>query len=146
MNFSSLIFIFFFLPVFLLLNKITPKKYRYILLLISSLIFYFYSGLYNFIIIISISLINYIITRLIDKFNKLKFLYIVLIILNICVLGVFKYTKSLVFPLGISFYIFNSLSYIIDLKRNKIKVEKNILYYLTYILLFTHVTMGPITR
>ena len=146
MNFSSLIFIFFFLPVFLLIYRFIPKKCRYLVLLVFSILFYLYSGLYNFIILISIGLINYVVVLLISKFKKLNFLYYVLILLNISTLLVFKYNHSLIFPLGISFYIFNSLSYIIDVKRNKIKAEKNILYYFTYIMMFTHVTMGPITR
>ena len=146
MNFSSLIFIFFFLPVFLLVYRIVPKKYKYIVLFLFSIIFYLYSGLFNFVIIVGISLVNYVVTILINKFNKLKFLYVILIVLNILCLLLFKYDKSLVFPLGISFYIFNSLSYIIDLKRGKISVEKNIIKYLSYVMLFTHVTMGPITR
>ena len=146
MNFSSLIFIFFFLPIFIFIYKIIPKKYRYIILLLFSIIFYLYSGIYNFIIILTVSLINFLTTLLISKYKKLTFLYYLLIILNIITLFIFKYNTSLIFPLGISFYIFNSLSYIIDLKREKIKIEKNIFRYLTYIMLFTHVTMGPLTR
>ena len=146
MNFSSLIFIFFFFPSFLFIYRIIPKKFKKIVLLVFSILFYLYSGLYNFIILVSLSFINYLFTNLISKFKKLHFLYYLLIALNIGTLLVFKYNKSLAFPLGISFYIFNSLSYIIDLKRGKIKTEKNILNYFTYIMLFTHVTMGPITR
>ncbi len=146
MNFSSLLFIFFFFPAFLLIFNLVPKKFKRLILLVFSIAFYLYSGLFNFIVLISLSLINYIITNIIGKYKKLKFLYVVLIIANILTLLVFKYNKSLLFPLGISFYIFNSLSYIIDLRRGKIKVEKNIINYLTYIMLFTHVTMGPITR
>jgi alginate O-acetyltransferase complex protein AlgI len=146
MNFSSLLFIFFFFPAFLLVFNLVPKKYKKLVLLVFSIVFYLYSGLFNFIVLIALCLINYFVTNIIDKFRKLKFLYIVLIIVNIITLLIFKYNKSLLFPLGISFYIFNSLSYIIDLKREKIKAEKNIINYLTYVMLFTHVTMGPITR
>ena len=146
MNFSSLIFIFFFLPVFFIAYILVPKKYKYLILLLFSTIFYLYSGIYNFIILVGISTINYIVTVIINKFNKLKFLYYILILLNISTLVVFKYNKSLIFPLGISFYMFNSLSYIIDLKRGKFLAERNILKYFTYIMLFTHITMGPITR
>jgi len=146
MNFSSLIFIFFFLPIFLLCYRLVPKKGKKIILLLFSIVFYLYSGLYNFIILISLSLFNYLILLIINRFKKLGFLYYVLIIINILVLLVFKYDKSLVFPLGISFYIFNSLSYIVDLKGNKIKFDKNIVNYFVYVMLFTHITMGPITR
>ena len=66
--------------------------------------------------------------------------------LNILTLAFFKYNGFIIFPLGISFYIFNSISYIVDVKRKKIQPEINLLYYLTYIMSFTHIMMGPITR
>lgn len=146
MNFSSLIFLFFFFPIFLCVYNLIPNKYKKLVILIFSLIFYLYSGLYNFLIIIFISFINYLSTILINKYIKKDFYYYILVFLNIIALLLFKYSKNLTFPLGISFYIFNSISYIIDVQRKKISVEKNIINYFCYIMLFTHVTIGPITR
>ena len=146
MNFNSLTFLIFFLPIFFIVFYIFPKKYRYIVLLIGSLVFYLSSSLTNFIIAIVLALINYIGTILINKTKKVNILSYVLVGINIISLIFFKYNGNIIFPLGISFYTFNNISYIIDIKRKKIPVEKNILYYLTYIMTFTHITMGPITR
>lgn len=147
MNFNSVIFLIFFLPVFYLLFFLCPKKKRYIIVLISSLIFYLYSGLFNFILLISVSFINYIITIFITKSKTKNNLFtIILVCLNILTLLFFKYGNSMIFPLGISFYTFNNISYIVDVYRKKITCETNYFYYLTYIMLFCHVTMGPITN
>ncbi|MBR1416694.1 MAG: MBOAT family protein [Bacilli bacterium] len=108
--------------------------------------FYLYSGLYNFIIILSIAFINYIGVFIINKYKKKNVFSYVLVALNIITLLIFKYDNNIIFPLGISFYTFNNISYIIDVMKRKVSYEKNILYYLTYILLFCHVTMGPIVR
>ena len=146
MNFNSLTFLIFFLPIFFIIFYLFSKKYRYIILLVGSLIFYLFSSLTNFIIVIILALINYIGTILINKTKKVEILSYILVGINIITLFFFKYNKNIIFPLGISFYTFNNISYIIDIKRKKITVEKNFLYYLTYIMTFTHITMGPITR
>ena len=145
MAFNSLIFLIVFLPLFLLLFYVIPKKYKYLIVLFCSVIFYLYSGLFNFFLLIGICIFNYIATRLLSRKN-ISFLWYLLIILNIIVLCLFKYGISSIFPLGISFYTFNNISYIVDIKRKKIDAEKNILYYMTYILLFCHITMGPLVR
>lgn len=145
MSFNTLIFIIVFLPLFLLLFYLVPKKFKYLVVLLCSVIFYLYSGLFNLILLLGICLVNYIFTNVFSKRDN-KFLWYILILLNIGCLGLFKYGFSSIFPLGISFYTFNNISYIVDVKRKKINCEKNILYYMTYILLFCHITMGPIVR
>ena len=146
MNFNSLTFLIFFLPIFFILFYLFPKKYRYIFLLIGSIIFYYFSSLNNLILVLIIALVNYFGTIFINKTKKRNILSYILVGLNIITLLFFKYNGNIIFPLGISFYTFNNISYIIDIKRNKINIEKNILYYLTYVMSFTHITMGPITR
>ena len=146
MNFSSLVFIFVFLPVLFLLFYLVPKKFKYLILLLGSIVFYSYSGLFNLIVLLCVSTFNYFITRIFGGKKKFNLILVVLALLNIFTLLLFKYNKNLLFPLGISFYIFNNVSYIIDVKRKKIKPEKNYLYYLLYSMLFCHVTMGPIIR
>ena len=146
MNFSSLLFIFCFLPIFLLTYYVCPKRFKYIVLLIGSVLFYLYSGLFNLIILLILSTVNYILTLIISKKEKLNKLLIVLVVLNLLTLLIFKYNDSFIFPLGISFYIFNNISYVIDVMKKKIIPEKNYLYYLVYSMLFCHVTMGPICR
>lgn len=143
MNFSSLLFIFFFLPIFYLLFILLPKSKRYIVLIIFNLIFYLYSGIFNFCLLIFTILFNYFYIKLLGK--KYQRSYNVLVIINILFLSFFKYTNYFIFPLGISFYTFNNISYILDRKHNKIKNE-SFLDYLFYITLFCNVLMGPITR
>ena len=119
MNFSSLLFIFFFLPIFYLLFILLPKSKRYIVLIIFNLIFYLYSGIFNFCLLIFTILFNYFYIKLLGK--KYQRSYNVLVIINILFLSFFKYTNYFIFPLGISFYTFNNISYILDRKHNKIK-------------------------
>lgn len=145
MSFNSLLFLCLFLPTFIILFYIFPRKYRFIIALIFSLIFYLYSGLFNFSLIIFLAVINFLVMLIYDKYNK-KIIPNILIIINILFLLFFKYTTFFLFPLGISFYTFNNISYIIEVKRKNVKCEKNFLHFLFYVTLFTHVTMGPITN
>ena len=132
MNFSSLLFIFFFLPIFYLLFILFPKSKRYIILII-----------FNFCLLIFTILFNYFYIKLLGK--KYQRSYNVLVIINILFLSFFKYTNYFIFPLGISFYTFNNISFILDRKHNKI-TNGSFLDYLCYITLFCNVLMGPITR
>ncbi len=161
MLFSSLFFIFIFLPIFLLLYYIVPFKYKNYILLIFSLIFYAWGEPKYILLLILVALINYISGLLINK-NKKKVILVICIILNIVLLGFFKYTNfiidnlnniglhinslNILLPLGISFYIFQTLSYTIDVYRNKVKVEKNFLRFLTYVSMFPQLVAGPIVR
>lgn len=143
MNFNSLIFLILFLPIFICAFYLVKNKYRYIVLLATSLIFYAYSGIFNFCVLLIVTVINYLFALILEK-NKNKILLILSILIDIASLSFFKYNKSFVLPLGMSFYIFNNLTYIIDVYNNKIVSEKNILFYFIYACLFSHITMGPI--
>ena len=145
MAFNSLLFIFFFLPIFLLLFYVVPKKCKIYVLLLFSIIFYYFSGLFNLIILLAVTLFNYLYSFVINKYRN-KFVLIINLLINLVVLGLFKYNTSLVLPLGISFYTFNNISYIVDLYNKKCSIIKNIFYYFTSSMLFTHVTMGPISK
>lgn len=147
MNFNSLTFLILFLPIFFSVFFLFPKKYRSFVILLGSILFYFYSGIFNGILIIIISFTNYLLAMLINKDLKCKkSLFVLTIALNIFILFLFKYNGSLLLPLGISFYTFNNISYIVDVKMKKILPENNFLQYLTYSMLYCHVTMGPITN
>lgn len=145
MAFNSLLFIFFFLPIFLLLFYVVPKKCKIYVLLLFSIIFYYFSGLFNLIILLAVTLFNYLYSFVINKYRN-KFVLIINLLINLVVLGLFKYNTNLVLPLGISFYTFNNISYIVDLYNKKCSIIKNIFYYFTSSMLFTHVTMGPISK
>lgn len=161
MLFSSLTFIIIFLPltlIFYFINK--NRTYRNIVLLIASLIFYAW-GEPKYILLMLISiLVNYIFGRLLDKNKKI---IIPAIIFNILLLVIFKYLDfsilnlnnilninipltKLPLPIGISFYTFQILSYIIDVYRKKVKPQKNILNLALYISLFPQLIAGPIVR
>ena len=162
MVFSSISFLFFFMPIFFITYYLTPKKFKNLVLLVFSLIFYAWGEpIYVFLMIIS-SLINYIFAKIIYKNNKKIYLVIVCII-NILILGFFKYSNFLIdiindifnigisninigLPIGISFFTFQGLSYVIDIYRKKEKPLNNFLTLLMYISMFPQLIAGPIVR
>ena len=164
MLFSSLTFLIIFLPVLLVIYYLIKEKYRNYILLIFSLIFYSWGEpKYILLMIISI-IINYIMALLIDKFRKnSKSLLILTIIINIGLLIFFKYSNffittfndltnnnlkllNIALPIGISFYTFQILSYVIDVYRKKVEVQNNIFLLGTYISFFPQLIAGPIVR
>ena len=163
MIFSSIIFIYYFLPLLLLIYFIVPNKYKNLILLIFSLIFYFLGEPKYIIILILSCIINYIISKQIEK-NKHKKLYLIIsLIYNIGNLLIFKYTDFfiqninnilntnipylyIIMPIGISFYTFQIIGYIIDVYNKKHKSSKNLLDFMTYVCLFPQLVAGPIVR
>ena len=165
MVFSSMIFLWLFLPIVLILYFISNNKFKNIILLLSSLLFYAW-GEPKYIILMLISIImNYIFGMLIDKYRKKDKLFLTLaIILNLGLLGYFKYynffttninkifshemfgVKNIILPIGISFYTFQILSYVIDLYRREIKVQKNIFNLALYVSFFPQLIAGPIVK
>lgn len=167
MVFSSSIFIFVFLPLVLFLYYISGKKLKNYVLLLASLFFYSWGGVsYLKILIVSI-IINYIFGILIDDVRsniKLRKIFLSLgIILNLALLFYYKYydftienineifntnysIKNIVLPIGISFFTFQGMSYIIDIYRNDGKVNKNPFSVALYISLFPQLVAGPIIK
>jgi alginate O-acetyltransferase complex protein AlgI len=167
MIFSSSIFIFIFLPLVVFVYYISSKKIRNNILLIASLFFYAWGGLsYLKILIVSI-LINYLFGMLIDKAKdkiNLKRCFLLFgVILNLLLLFYYKYydffvsnvntlfnsnlpMKNIVLPIGISFFTFQGMSYIIDIYREDSKVNKSIFSVSLYIALFPQLVAGPIIK
>lgn len=162
MLFTSISFLYYFLPTIIVLYFITPKKYRNYILLIFSIIFYMYGEPKYVILMLVEILVAYFGALLIDK-NKSKEIFLITIIIHIGLLCVFKYTDlfigtinsifktnisflNIALPIGISFYTFQILSYVIDVYRGKVKVQKNILKLATYVSLFPQLIAGPIVR
>lgn len=164
MLFNSLTFLFIFLPICLLLYFLLPGiKLKNTILLIFSLIFYsFGEPVYVLLMLFSI-FISYIFGLLINNGRYKKFYLIISIILLLLNLFFFKYSNFLIdninyifnlnisnlnlsLPIGISFYTFQALSYLIDLYKGKIKVQKNFFYLALYISLFPQLIAGPIVR
>lgn len=163
MVFSSAIFVFLFMPCVLLFYFIVPKKYKNYVLLLFSLIFYIFGGPKYLILLLSVVLIDYIGALLLVKNNYKKLYLIITIILNISILVYFKYTgffieninslfgisikiPKIILPIGISFYTFQAMSYVIDVYRKKASVQKNYLTLLLYVSLFPQLVAGPIVR
>ncbi len=164
MVFSSLIFIWMFLPVVFIGYIILPDRFKNITLLFVSLIFYAWGEPKYIVLMICSIFINYVIGLLMERYeNKKKQLLIIGIILNIAILGYFKYFNFLIdiinlfikqdltlldisLPIGISFFTFQILSYIIDLYRGQYKAQKNIVNLALYISFFPQLIAGPIVR
>lgn len=170
MVFSSLLFIFVFLPVFLVLYYILPAKSRNFLLLLGSLLFYaFGEPYYLFLILCSIT-VNFLIGLGMENFNDgefgKKFLLILALVYNFGFLLFFKYTNffieninallrlinihwrfytlNITLPLGISFYTFQIMSYVIDVYLGKTKADKSFVSLGAYLCMFPQLIAGPI--
>ena len=163
MVFSSIIFMFLFLPLFLLCYFTFKNiKVRNFVLVIFSLAFYAWGEPYYIFLMLFMILANYFLTLKMEK-NNSKFIFILLIIINLLSLFSFKYANffidninnifnlsikslNLSLPIGISFYTFQTLSYVIDVKRGKCKAQKNLLNLACYISAFPQLIAGPIVR
>ena len=164
MVFSSLIFLFCFLPIFLICYFVPKKrKTRNIVLLIFSLMFYGYGEpIYVLLMILSI-LVNYYIALIMDKSNNKKKWLIIDLIFNLGLLFIFKYTNffldninnlfnlnikflTISLPIGISFYTFQILTYVIDVYKGKVGVQKSVINLGCYISAFPQLIAGPIVR
>ena len=164
MVFSSITFLFYFLPIVLAIYYMVPNKLKNIVLLISSFLFYFYGEPKYILLMISTIIFTYIFGILIDKYkNHSKLFLIISIVIIVGLLMYFKYINFIieninlilsnkidfgyiVLPIGISFYIFQMLSYLIDVYKKEAKVQKNILKLAMYISLFPQLIAGPIVR
>ena len=167
MVFSSLIFLFMFLPITLILYYISPRYLKNLILLISSLVFYAW-GEPVYIILMLFSIITmFFFAKIIDKNRENRDLFNILFALAVMIclgsLVFFKYygfivinlnmifslnlnTFELPLPIGISFYTFQILSYIVDVYRGKVEVQKKIIPFAMYVTMFPQLIAGPIVR
>lgn len=170
MVFSSLSFLYLFLPITVLLYFICKNRtYRNIILLIASILFYAWGEPKYVILMLLASFVAYVGGLFIHHFDRpdslkiRKTIFIITCILLISNLFIFKYLnftidniefligrniniKELVLPIGISFYTFQILSYVIDLYRHNVHVQKNYLYLTLYLAFFPQLIAGPIVR
>lgn len=168
MIFSSIIFIFMFLPIALLVYYLSPKKLRNFVLFILSIIFYAWGEpIYVVLILVSI-VFDYLCALIIGKYrtkNKVmaKATFLFMVLGNIGVLGFFKYLEFIInninvlfgvswsveklpLPIGISFYTFQIISYAADVYLGKIKAEKNIINFGAFVTMFPQLASGPIMK
>lgn len=164
MVFSSTLFVFFFLPITLLGYYLIKESYRNYWLLFVSLVFFGWSQPnYLWIIVLNI-VINYVCAMLISQMPQIrKYIVVTAVLVNIAILFYFKYfnftietinnlancnisIKDIVLPIGISFFTFQGMSYVIDVYRGDVPVQKNIFKVGLYIVLFPQLIAGPIVR
>lgn len=187
MVFSSTFFLFLFLPITLLVYLISPSRYRNYILFATSFFFYFWSENWFITILLISAFIDFIcglviagafgnnkpiqkLDKGIKRNKRQKAALIVSIIMNLSILGFFKYANfgienfnmlmnvlglerykwntmvNVILPLGISFYTFQSMSYTFDVYLGNIQATRNVLNYLTYIIMFPQLVAGPIVR
>ncbi len=164
MVFSSAIFLFSFLPILLLAYFIVPAKAKNYVLLAFSMIFYAFGGPKYLVVLLFVVLVDYIGARLIEKKrDSAKKVLTAVIAVNLATLIFYKYTMfflenlsvlfqtdleffEVIMPIGISFYTFQSMSYVIDVYRREVAVQKNYLLLLLYVSLFPQLVAGPIVR
>lgn len=155
MIFSSVSFLFYFLPIVIILYFLLPKKYRNLLLFISSLFFYFVGEKQYCLILLFSCVFNYFYAKRIKDKKTLWFGVIV----NLSLLIYFKYTNfivddvlglnlglRIVLPIGISFFTFQAISYLIDVYRGDVEASKSFINFGTYLTFFPQLIAGPIVR
>ncbi len=167
MVFSSLLFMFRFLPIVLLLYFIAPKSWRNAILFFSSLVFYAWGEPVYVVLMLFSTVVDYTHGMLVHKFKekgemgKAKIALISSMVINLALLGFFKYTDfiitnlnlipgvdipllNLALPIGISFYTFQTMSYTIDIYRGDARLQTNIISFGAYVALFPQLIAGPI--
>lgn len=169
MVFSSLLFLFQFLPAILLVYYIVPRRFRNFVLLLFSLGFYAWGEPIYIILMLASILISYMGGILVDRFKKIekmkaaKWALIISSVASLSLLTFFKYAGfavetvnrltgagiamlNIALPIGISFYTFQTLSYIIDVYRGDAAVQKNLISFGAYVTMFPQLIAGPIVQ
>ena len=166
MVFSSILFLFRFLPIFFICYFVAPKRMRNLVLFLGSLIFYAWGEPVYVVLMLFSSVSDYIHGLFIEKYRgktAAKILLISSIIINLGMLGFFKYTDFLIgtvntvtgagikplnlaLPIGISFYTFQTMSYSIDVYRGNVKAQKNLLDFGVFVSMFPQLIAGPIVK
>ena len=167
MVFSSLIFVFTFLPLVILAYYLVPRRFRHLVLLLFSLVFYSWGEPFYILLMILTASANYASGLLLGYFEnnarRRRLILTISVILNLAILGFFKYygfaadnIRSLtgldiginapVLPIGISFYTFQAMSYVIEVYQKKVPVQKNIISFGTFVTMFPQLVAGPIVK
>lgn len=169
MIFSSLLFLFRFLPIVLIVYYIAPSGWRNMILFVSSLIFYAWGEPVYIVLMLFSILVSFTGGILVDRFLKsgreraAKAALAASCIVSLSLLGFFKYANFLIgtvnsltgagiallqitLPIGISFYTFQTMSYTIDVYRGEAKVQKNLISFGTYVSMFPQLIAGPIVQ
>ena len=161
MLFSSITFLYFFLPATIFLYFASPQKGRNLVLLVMSLLFYAWGEPVYVLLMLAQIAVSYALLWLVDRYRERRaggIFYILSVLLPFMALFYFKYfnffmdtvfgirTKTIALPIGISFYTFQIASYCVDVYRGRVKRQKNIVTYAAYVTLFPQLVAGPIVR
>lgn len=167
MLFSSMIFLWVFLPIVLVVSRILPIKLNNVFLLIASLLFYAWGEPKYVLLMLFSILLNYAAGMLLGRYDKnrhtQKWIVALAVFANIALLGYFKYAgyfvdmanrvlgnrftvPAIALPIGISFFTFQALSYVVDVYRGECEVQKNPLHLALYISFFPQLIAGPIVK
>ena len=170
MVFSSILFLIYFLPIFLVVYYVTPQRFRNGFLLLSSVVFYSWGAPRFIFVILGTTIIDFVLVRLMDRTanNWRRRLFLLLSVsINLGLLFYFKYSNffveninevlgsigmnriswiKLVLPIGISFYTFETITYVVDVYRKVHKPQPNFWNYQLYIIFFPKLIAGPIVR
>ena len=170
MSFSTPLFLIVYFPIVCIGYYFLPEKFKNGWLLLSSLVFYAWIGFKYLIILLAFTLINYVFGALIEQ-NRKKLILIIAIICDLSFLLWYKYanfiltnimalmqkniyiisnavefTENLVMPMGLSFFVFRGISYIVDVYKDKIRACRNCRNFLLYMVMFPYIISGPIVR
>ena len=151
MTFGSLLFLFIFLPITLLLYNVVPERYKLLLLAVMSILFYSWGSPTQLLVLVLSMAFNYTAGIEIDRYlakdkqGVARIAMFAAIIVDVAVLAIFKYT-TLTMPIGISFYTFSIISYLVDVCREDAPAEDSPLKFILYVSFFPKITSGPIVR
>ena len=167
MVFSSNVFLLYFLPVFLLFYFVCPRRFRNYVILLFSIVFYAYGGPEFILILLASTTATYFLVKAMVKRKTASWLCAIAIILNLGLLVYFKYANffvdnfnailslfgikginlsKIVLPIGISFFTFQSITYVLDTYRGQVKPMDKLTDYIVYIMMFPQLIAGPIVK
>ncbi len=152
MVFSSLLFIFRFLPVFLAVYRLTPARFRNQVLFAGSLVFYAWGEPVYLMLMLFSAFFDYgngLMLEYAEQHRKTGLAGVVLtgsILVNLSLLAIFKYSGVLPLPVGISFYTFQTMSYTIDVYRGEVPAQRNLWAFGAYVSMFPQLIAGPVVK
>jgi len=161
MLFSSITFLYLFLPFTILLYFLVPQKGKNFVLLVMSLLFYAWGEPVYVLLMLAQIVMSYVLLWFVDRYRETRaagIFYILSVLLPFAALFYFKYfhffmdtvfgiqTKTIALPIGISFYTFQIVSYCVDVYRGRVERQKNLVTYAAYVTLFPQLVAGPIVR
>ncbi|WP_160036124.1 MBOAT family O-acyltransferase [Paenibacillus sp. An7] len=167
MVFSSVAFLFYFLPVALLVYYVAPQRWKNAALLLISLLFYAWGEPVYILLLLFSSVVDYMNGLLMDRYEQRekirRFILVFSLIVNIGVLSFFKYADFLIhstnellgtsfvaldlpLPIGISFYTFQTMSYMIDVYRRNVPAQRSFINFAAFVSMFPQLVAGPIVR